>query len=327
MPPSSGDILKILVISFSFYPDDSPNTYRWMNIIDVWAKRGIKVFVISAQKEGFSEYESRHGIEIYRTGSSLFQRIKTKIGKRSSNNVKLNANQKIVSEGILRKVYNYTWKNLQWPDWAFLFYAPALKMARRIIKKEAINKIITVSWPFTDHLIGYRLKNEYKLNWLAETIDPFSFNEEINNSLLYSSLNRVTEKKVLGAADQITVMTDGIKKKYISLYPELKNKISVVHNIYVPLSPQGGKIIPKRNGNTVKLVFVGTLSASVRSPEILLRVFKLLQSSNSNIKYELHFYGKIHSNIKTFNSYQSLLNKFIFIHGMIHKNLVSTKII
>lgn len=310
---------KLLLISFSFYPDDSPNTYRWKSIIDIWTKKGIEVFVVSAQKPGFSKYEYTNGIKIYRTGQSLFQKLKTRIGNRSNNNISVSKkNNAIRKEGLLRKIYNNTWRQLFWPDWAFLSYFPTVRIARTIIKKEGIRHMITVSWPFTDHLIGYKLKNEFDLLWLTEIIDPFSFNDAINNQKIYSKLNLRMEDKILNKADLITVMTNLIKDKYLSLFPSINDKIKVIHNIFAPPN-QIYKPVLKDQNHTIKFIFIGTLSAEVRSPKHLLSIFKSLLNMSSTKSLELHFYGKISSNIDSFNDYTELVNKSIFIHGPVQK--------
>ena len=315
------ELKKILVLSFSFYPDDSPNTYRWKNILDVWANEGIEIHVVSAQKGQFSSYEIANGIKIYRTGKTLFQRFKSKLGNLSDDKIIGKNNNTLNKESLIRKIYNNTWKNLLWPDWAFLFYKPALKVTRKIIKKEGITHLITVSWPFTDHRVGYKLKKEFDLFWLAETIDPFSFNEAINNQNLYFKKNLSVERKVMKKADALVVMTDGIRDKYVSLFPEILNKISVIHNLYVP---EQIDVIPQNDiaSNTVKLVFMGTLCSEVRSPENLLLLFKKLLAQNYSKKIELHFYGKIKSNIKSFNDYETLINDRIFLHGVVPKKQV-----
>ena len=314
---------KILVLSFSFYPDDSPNTYRWKNILDVWANEGIEIHVVSAQKGQFSSYEVANGIEIYRTGKTLFQRFKSKLGNLSDDKIIDKNNNTLNKESLLRKIYNNTWKKILWPDWAFLFYKPALKLARRIIKDEDITHLITVSWPFTDHLIGYKLKKEFDLFWLAETIDPFSFNEAINNQKLYFKKNLSIERKVMEKADSLVVMTDGIRDKYVSLFPEILNKINVIHNIYVP---EQIEVIPQNESdtNTIKLVFMGTLCSEVRSPENLLLLLERLLTQKLSKKIELHFYGKIKSNIKSFKGYEDLINDCIFLHGVVPKKEVKS---
>jgi len=318
---------KLLVVSFSFFPDDSPNTYRWKDIINSWSEKGLDIFVVSAQKKGLSKFEIVNGVKIYRTGRSLFQILKTKLGSKSNGNIVVRdsakSNSKSLSkESFLRKCYNFFWKGLYWPDWAFLFYSSALKQSREIIKRENITHLITVSWPFTDHLIGYQLKKENDLIWLAEIIDPFSFNEEINNQRIYSGLNNSVERKVLNKADLISVMTQRIRDKYVSLFPEIKDKIHVIHNLYVPDNANSLDIQKSKDSKVLKFVFMGSLSPGVRTPENLLRLFKKLLDSNSLVNPELHFYGKIHSSIKSFYEYENLINKSIFLHGSVSKSEV-----
>ena len=63
--------LKVLVISYDYYPDTSPNTYRWKCVLEAWIKKGIKIYVVSAMKNGFSEFDVINGVEVYRPKSSF----------------------------------------------------------------------------------------------------------------------------------------------------------------------------------------------------------------------------------------------------------------
>jgi len=313
---SKKDKLKILVVTYDYYPDDSPNTYRWKNVLRAWADRGdTEIFVVCANKGNLLDFEVVDGVKIYRTGRSLFERVKSKILKHSvaESNVPSKVDTAIVQEGLIRKIYNLTWKKLYFPDFAFLWLSPARKLAGKLIENENITNLITVSWPFTDHVVGYKLKQKYNIQWIADTIDPFYLSKTVNNTALYASKSYRFENKILKKADIITVLTGKLKEKYAELYPAVADKIVVNHNLFVPVEVPENAVKSKK----IKLVFVGTVVPVIRSPEYLLELFNNLVNFNQgSCELELHFYGNTSQCNDVFAKYDFLLNKSLFIHGM-----------
>lgn len=317
---------KILIVTHDFFPDNSPNTYRWFNVLKSWKKYNLEIFVVSALKNNLPKYEEVEGIKIYRVGESLLEKLKNKIAakKNVSKGTNVTTNTKINADeiGVVKKIYNLTWKNIYFPDFAFLWKRPAIKKAEELIIEHKIHNVVTVSWPFTDHLVGNSLKKKFDINWIADTIDPFYLSDAVNNRSLYKKRSKTLESKVLSTADSISVLTPKLKKAYANLYPHLKNKISVNHNIFVP-NPIDYKKQIKPNSVIFKLTFVGTLSKKTREPHLLLKFFTyLLDNNKRDIKYELHFYGNYHQFTDDFLKFGNLLNKNIFLHEFIDRNKV-----
>lgn len=313
--------LKVLVISYDFYPYDTPNSHRWNSVLKEWSRKGIQVFVISASRNNSLKFENYEGIKIFRTEELFFKKLKSRFkNEHNKTGLKKPNNFKWVIKLMIRRLYDLFWANLYWPDFAFLWFFPAKKKALEIIENNNIDNLITVSWPFTDHLIGYALKKyKKKLNWLADTIDPFSFIDGINNKYIYKKLNIFYERKIYNSANYVTVLTQKIKEEYIKLYPELYNKITVNHNLYVPKNA----IInnnPKPSTSTIKLVYVGALIDKVRTPENLLLIFSILTKNLQEFDFELHFYGDLNNTNKYFEKYSNLLNHSIYLHGKIERN-------
>jgi glycosyltransferase involved in cell wall biosynthesis len=321
---------KVLLITYDFYPDSSPNTYRWLNIVKKWREQGVQVFVVSANKNQFPSYEEVDGIKIYRTGEYAIGNLKYSFNKNNHTNAALIQNEpginlKKIAKTLFRKLYDITWSKLYWPDYAFLWKYTALPVASKLIKDENIDKIITVSWMFTAHTIGYELKKTFKnVFWLADTVDPFSFNSKINNTPLYGKLNALIEKKIFLGADLNSVLTERIKSEYILKFPEISKKVVVGNNLFVPVNFDYTNNIDAEN--VVKMVFLGTLSEDTRSPKNLLILFDKLVSKYTKITFELSFFGELTDSMPTFSKYDSLLNKSVFLNGRISRDEVNTVI-
>jgi hypothetical protein len=123
----------------------------------------------------------------------------------------------------------------------------------------------------------------------------------------------------------LTVTTDNIRNRYIQLYPELKNKLHVIKNLYVP-SKLYEKAIKERNNKPLKISFFGSLILNVRTPDLTLKFFRIILSNNKYKNTELHFYGNINELIYNFNAFKDIIGKNIFLHGLISKEQVQQEI-
>ncbi|WP_427875240.1 hypothetical protein [Flavobacterium sp. MMS24-S5] len=315
--------MKILIVSYDFYPEAKPNTYRWFNIAKKWVDEGIEVHVITANKNAYLEFEEIEGVKIYRTTEYFLGNLKYKFrGNLQINSLDMNKQRitfKVAVKKMFRKIYDLTWSNLYWPDHSFLWQFSAVPMASKIIDENKIDKLITVSWTFSAHRIGYKLANKHKnLYWLADTIDPFSYNAKVNNTFLYGKLNRAFEKKIFEKADLNCVLTDRIRKKYVSLFPNLENKIVVNNNVFIPTdyNYSNEKSLEEKK---IKIVFLGTLSTSTRSPENLLILLKKLVIRYPDLNFTFDFYGDLTDTVILFQQYPQLLNDHIKLNGFIDR--------
>lgn len=320
------DNYKVLVITYDFYPDNSPNTYRWLNVLKEWKHRGVEVFILSGVKNQLPNYEEIDGIKIYRTGESFIGNLKYGYNENVSKSTSVKSARsnlfKTLAVKIVKTIYNFTWSKLYWPDYAFLWRRSAVKQAEKIITSENIDKIISVSWPFTSHLIAADLKKMFPhLYWMADSIDPFCFNDMVNNASIYKSLNERTEKKIFFSADRLSVLTGNIKQKYCSMFKGLEEKMMINHNIFIPNDFDYTKF--DSNNNSLRCVFIGTLHEAVRSPKYLLTIFSRLILHESSRKLELHFYGDVTNSLVAFEPYAKLIDKSIFIHGKKDKSEIN----
>lgn len=317
--------MKVLILSYDFYPENKPNTYRWFNIAKNWAERGVEVYVVTADKNQYKALEEVDGIKIYRSTEYFIGNLKYQYRDDVNKSNEFVGEAKKFSTFLkrsFRKIYDLTWSNLYWPDHSFLWTYSAVPLASKIIEEYNIDSIVTVSWTFSAHRIGDKLKQKFpKLYWLADTIDPFSFNAKVNNTFLYGKLNASYENKIFDRADFNSVLTERIKNEYISLFPLIKEKITIINNIFIPV--EFDYIKKEHADKKLRLLFLGTLSKGTRSPENLLFLFNKLIEKFSDINLELNFYGNFTDTVVDFQKYPQLLNKYIYLNGFIGKEQVN----
>lgn len=241
--------MKILIVCYSYFPELSLRAFRWTAIAEELVCLGHQVEVICASSTSRAGRECVGGVEIHRTGSNARELVKrwlrleatvapasaaTKIGAPVSTRSRVGQ--------LMKSAYRHAVRKLLWPDFAAFWYFSALKRAHALIQHSRPDVVVTVSLPYTGHLVGLALKRRYAIQWLVDIGDPFSFMTEtpVNNPTLFRSLNARSESSVLELADAVAVTTEGTRLEYLKCFPIMEqSKIAVVPPLFVA-PPSGG---------------------------------------------------------------------------------------
>lgn len=329
----------IVIVTFFYAPAVSPVAFRWAAIAEHWAKQGHQVHVICGWQPGLARNEKLNNVYVHRVGGSITEVLRSKLID-TSTSVNLGTNSAQTSSSLIKtlakSVYDRTWKKVYWPDRMCFWYIPGFQKAKEIILNNSCTHLITVSDPFTPHLVGLNLKKIFSpLPWVVDISDPFSFASyrPLNNHSLYKNLNLNLEKDIFLKANAIAVTTKATLDKYAELFPTMVDKFYVISQL-VPKLPNRGIEEPAlekadkvnlveesalEKADKINLVFVGTLYSQIRRPEFLLSLFQELLQTPIMDQLELHFYGAIGDCNKYFLPYQHLINKKIFIHGIVSR--------
>lgn len=222
------------------------------------------------------------------------------------------------------RLYQTIWKNLYFPDDACLWYFPARRKLRSLLKSGSFDAVVSVSLPFTGQLLGWAAKRQApELRWLADIGDPFSIQPKPpNNALLYGRLSRRLERQVLENADAVVVTNAGAVQAYRERFGAVAGKLQVVPPLWRPQPlPQmnGGQIscgglIPEQDDLTSQpevfsilesmppspppglgLGYFGALYAPVRTPDAFLDLLKKTHVACPELRERLtiHFFGEV----------------------------------
>jgi glycosyltransferase involved in cell wall biosynthesis len=322
--------VRILLISPYYFPNINPRAHRWTSIAEEWAKNGHEIHVICSKRNDFPKTSILNGVNIHRTGyNSLkevfynFFRVKKRRGEPQINNPKPLKRSRLMT--LLVWFNEVFWKKIYFPDDACVWYFPARRKAIQLLNQYPFDALISISLPFTTHLVGLHCKNKFpELQWLIDNGDPFSlqFNHPLNNHFLYKRLNIRLEKKIFERADSISVTTEGTKKLYGKYFPEVEQKITVIP----PLLKQGFKKNPEFHLNLdtskIHIGYFGSFFKKVREPdsflELLRRIFKEYPEFKTRIA--VHFFGEVFEHfLKTFEKYDDLKEN-IHLHGLISRD-------
>ena len=274
--------MKIFIVSFFFYPDNNPRANRWTALANEFQKANNKITVFTT-----SNVPTNYSNEI------SFKIINNKYFKQQLNNKnKYQKNKYLIKKEIITFFYRNVIKNLQWPDFSWWWIWPCIKNIEKEILHERPDLIITVSHPFSSHVIGYNIKNKYKdINWMMDCGDPFYFNKPFpNNNFLYKHFNKIFEKKCFYKSEKILVTTKETLEIYKNNFNLNDNKIKVIPpmlSFNYNLNNVKNNLISQ---NAYNILYLGTLYSDIRNPNKIINFLEKI-SILYKIKLNLTFLG------------------------------------
>ena len=321
--------MRILILSYIYAPDQSPRAYRWSVIAEHWAVKGYHVEIIAGWKSGDARREIRNGVVVHRVGGGLVERLRGILGAASHRHQSQEAG-KPPSKGptallprLAKAFYGATIRQVMWPDYAFHWRGPALAKARALCQSEKFDALISISHPFTPHLVGLAVKRfQPELHWLVDIGDPFSLLAAIpsNNAILYRGRNRRAEELVLRSADAAAVTVERYRTDYAKEFPGTSNKITVIPPL-LSLTESDGDTAPVFAKGGTHLACIGTLYRAIRDPGALLALFSALRRVQSDL--HLHFFGALHDCAPSFEPFRDEIGRSIHLHGMVPRREIA----
>ncbi|MEE3257571.1 MAG: glycosyltransferase family 4 protein [Candidatus Latescibacterota bacterium] len=129
---------------------------------------------------------------------------------------------------------------------------------------------------FSDLVLGYWLSKCYGWPLLVDFRDDFSGVMARGWRRVFKPFYRWLEKKIIAAADTVTVTTEALRQDILDRYGLAADKVVVVYNI-VPPAPSAARKVARSDETPLKAIYAGALS-QVQKPEILLKAYaRLLQ--------------------------------------------------
>lgn len=133
------------------------------------------------------------------------------------------------------KIFRLLWYFLYPLFWEKSAFWPfqAYKTAKAIITKENIKIVYTTSGPFSALILGYLLKRNLKVKWVADIRDPFTDGYQWSfPSKLHWFFMRKMEHFIYAKCDHLIVNTNAVKQLYLKRGLKREPNISVITNGY-----------------------------------------------------------------------------------------------
>lgn len=291
--------MRLLIVTAWYAPFIHPRAHRWAALAEHWASQGHEVHVVCGRRRDCVKQLKINGVYVHRTGfDSLKEWVYYHLGTQNARGrVGLKPQRPGPASRLAAWFYRNVWKNLSFPDDAVLWYFPAKKRAAQLLTQHSFDALITVSLPFTGHLVGLFLKKKHPdLTWLADIGDPFSFSPNPqNNRFFFEKTNRHLERRVLQTADRAIVTSEALLRKYqAALGHQAVAKMHVIPPVLTN-SPAIENPEPRTPKPETRLAFLGALYAPVRTPDALLHLLAQIRTQYPDLyrRLEVHFYGEI----------------------------------
>ena len=290
---------KVLIFTYYWPPAGGVAVQRFLKFSKFLPEFGWEPIIITVANGSYPYYdesllnEISHSLRVYRTKTfepfEFYNLLRGKKGK----------SLPLVSVGIQQKktffqaVTEYIRANFFIPDARKGWIRFAVKQAEEILKTEKIDAIITTGPPHSAHLIGLKLKEKNGVKWLADFRDPWTgifYNNILPRTEATKKKDNELETKVLQSADQITVISPGMKKQFEGR----AKKAEVIFNGFDEQDFVDQVSIDNRE-EAFTIRYIGNLMAS-QNVEALWQVIKELSDHNNSIRLE--FIGRVDEAVK-----------------------------
>lgn len=162
------------------------------------------------------------------------------------------------------------------PDYYILWATEVLDKIHDKVDFKNIDMIYTTSGPYSDHIIGYYLKQKYNKPWVADFRDEWTNNPYIEfdkNNILYK-LQYLMEKNIVDLADKVITTTPIASQNYINRFNLESNKVVTITNGYD--EKDFVDIDRKKIKNQKFTMMHNGLLYMIRTPETILMALKSL---------------------------------------------------
>lgn len=265
---------KILLLIYDYIPNPSANTLCLLKLVDGLQREGHRVSVMSVQSELSSPtYEKKDEIEITRIPLFLDicnRRIRAMKEGSFLSRLCLKVFLLVTSRHVLGYTKCYCGKK-------------AFRCASEIANEQKIDTILSVSFPFSTHVLAHQLKlANPALRWIAYELDPFTYNYTLSTSQIQN--RRTLEREIFSKADCI-ISTLGIPQENMR-HNFLQDYAYKTVCLPLPNFDVCRKPLPRNSpfdffdSEHIHLVFTGFFYGALRSPRPLLNLFRQLQGSN-----------------------------------------------
>jgi len=295
---------RVLFITYYWPPSGKASLHWPLKIIKYLPKHAWQPLVLTVEDDSFSVKDESlmedisPELKVIRTKSyEPFNIYKKFIGKKKDDQLVTSETISKSNKSLSHRISIWLRINLFIPDARIGWYFPAVKAARKLIKDEKIDAIVSIGPPHSAHLIGKKISRKFNIPHVPVFIDPWVdiiYYKDFKRNKITLSIDNHLEKNVLQNAKAIVFVTDTMKKDYIKKYIFIESKSNVLYwgyneddferiivnkeqtedkvivhagNIFSYQNPLNfWKQIKKENeiGNNIRIKFIGTVDPEIK---------------------------------------------------------------
>jgi len=200
--------MRILLVSSSFFPEQSPRAFRTSELAKELARQGHTVSVLTLNRNrDYSDYEKQYNLHILPEIRPRFYRTDV-----------FRAGRGFIKRIVDRILYQF-------------FFFPELELSWLISKSirkqsDRFDLLISVAKPYSVHIgcaLAYKTIKKNKSGWIADCGDPFTLSK--SDSWHFPFYVSWIERWMFKKVDFITVPVESARQAY---YPEFNEKIRII---------------------------------------------------------------------------------------------------
>jgi len=212
---------RVLIITYYFPPAGGPGVQRIMGLVRHLPSFGWEPAVLTVEGGTFFNRDEESvsrvppSVPVYRTKAfepfALYNRLR---GKPADEALPIGT----VGQGgggVATRVSRWVRANLFVPDARIGWIPFAVSAAKRIVKHERIDAILTSSPPQTVHLIGRKVARAAGLPWIADFRDPWTqiyYNAELPRCNAARRLDLRLEQGVVRSASELVMINEMVRE-------------------------------------------------------------------------------------------------------------------
>jgi len=295
---------KVLFITYYWPPSGKASLHWPLKIMKHLPKYDWQPSVLTVEEDTFSQQDETLSedispeLKVIRAKSyEPFNIYKKFIGKKKDDQLVTSETISKSNRSLSHRISIWLRMNLFIPDARIGWYFPAVKAARKLIKDEKIDAIVSVGPPHSTHLIGKKISKKLKSPHIPVFIDPWVdiiYYKDFKRSKITLSIDNHLEKTVLQNAKAVVFVTETMQNDYVKKYNFIEGKSNVLYwgyneedfeRIIVKKEPKEEKVlvhagnifsyqnppnfwkqIKKENerGNNIRIKFIGTVDPEIK---------------------------------------------------------------
>jgi len=165
----------------------------------------------------------------------------------------------------------------RWPDEKWVWIRPASRAAVNLARQQRFDAVVSFGQPWSDHLIGSRVRRSTGLPWVAHFSDPWVDSPYLRGSAWQRRIWRRMENDVVRQADAVVFVNPQTADRVMGKYPdEWRARAHVVPHGFDPAA------LPTADASSddarLRIVHAGRFYAGRRTPDAMLRAIAALSA-------------------------------------------------
>jgi glycosyltransferase involved in cell wall biosynthesis len=294
---------KVLIITYYWPPSGGAGVQRWLKFAKYLPEYGWQPVILTVDPE-YASYPQRDesllseidpNCLVYTTKSfELYNLYKLISGKKE---VPYGGFANETKEGLLQKLFKFIRGNFLLPDPRKGWNKYAREKAAELIRKYNIETVVTTSPPHSTQLIGLRLKQQFKIRWIADLRDPWTdiyYYSQFKHTGFARMIDQSFERKVVENADLLITVSEDVKR----IFSEKSNLLVSSKTIVIPNGFDKDDFrIKEVQPETRKIItYTGTISEAYDVDCLLLALMRLPEGLKEQLL--IRFVGKVPTSVE-----------------------------